>query len=49
VVENSGITVIHDLKVANRIQVPEMVLPSPNGTLFRCTIDNNGNWINVAI
>lgn len=26
-----------------------VVIPSPNGTLFRCTVDNNGNWINVAL
>jgi len=25
------------------------LIPSPNGTLFRCTVDNNGNWINEAV
>ncbi len=47
--DNLGVTTIHILKVEGDAQVQALILPSPNGTLFRCTPDDNGNWINVAI
>lgn len=34
---------------ADFISYSGVIIPSPNGTLFRCNVDDNGNWINVAI
>ena len=47
--DNAGTTTIHILKVDGDAQVQALVLPSPSGTLFRCAVDDNGNWINVAV
>jgi hypothetical protein len=49
IVDNNGLTTIHDLAVENGIKCSTLFMQSPNGTLFRCSLDNNGNWINVAV
>jgi hypothetical protein len=49
IVDNNGLTTIHDLAVENGIKCSTLFMKSPNGTLFRCSLDDNGNWINVAV
>jgi hypothetical protein len=42
-VDNSGLTTVFSLKT------PVLYMPSPNGTLFKITPDDNGNLLSVAV
>jgi hypothetical protein len=49
IVDNNGLTTIHDLSVELGVKCSAVFMPSPNGTVFKITPDDNGNLIVVAV